>query len=168
MAVAMAVLEPDLEVLGPAGPRSIPFDELYRLPGDRPHADTTLDRDDLVTSLVVPDNPTARRSAYRKVRDRASFAFALVSVAAILEVEDGAIAGVRIALGGVAHKPWRAYRAEEQLVGRPATRAEFTRALDVELDEAKPLSSNGFKIPLVRAVAAQALVGLADEQEAQR
>jgi xanthine dehydrogenase YagS FAD-binding subunit len=168
MAVAMAVLEPDLEVLGPAGPRSIPFDELFRLPGDRPQSDTTLERDDLVTSLVVPDNPSARFSAYRKVRDRASFAFALVSVAAVLDVEDGVIAGVRIALGGVAHKPWRAYRAEEQLVGKPAIRAEFTRALEVELDAAKPLSANGFKIPLVRAVAAQALVALADDQVAQR
>jgi xanthine dehydrogenase YagS FAD-binding subunit len=168
MAVAMAMLEPELEVLGPAGPRSIPFDELYRLPGDHPQFDTTLERDDLVISLVVPELAAARFSAYRKVRDRASFAFALVSVAALLTVQDGEIADVRIALGGVAHKPWRAHLAEQQLVGRPATRAEFNRALDLELGHAKPLSGNGFKIPLVRAVVTQSLVELAEEQEAQR
>lgn len=168
MAVAMAVLEPDLDVLGPTGPRSVPFDDLYRLPGEQPQLDTTLDRDDLVTSLTIPDNPAAQFSTYRKVRDRASFAFALVSVAAILDVESGVVADVRIALGGVAHKPWRARRAEEALRGKAVGRAEFARAVDSELSDAKPLSSNGFKIPLVRSVVTQALMSLVDEQEASR
>jgi xanthine dehydrogenase YagS FAD-binding subunit len=168
MAVAMAVLEPDLQVLGPAGPRTVAFDDLYRLPGDQPHLDTTLDRDDLVTSVVIPDSPAAKNSTYRKVRDRASFAFALISVAAVLDVQDGVIADVRIAIGGVAHKPWRARRAEEYLMGAPVARTVFNQAVDEELAEAHPLSANGFKVPLVRSVVTQALMGLVEDQESAR
>ncbi|PYE20881.1 xanthine dehydrogenase YagS FAD-binding subunit [Williamsia limnetica] len=168
MAVALAVLEPQLEVLGPAGQRFVPFDALYRLPGDHPELDTILERDDLVVSVTVPQLPAARSSTYRKVRDRASFAFALVSVAAVLEVQNGAVSAVRIALGGVAHKPWRARAAEERLIGRTANRSEFAAAIDLELQTAQALSDNGFKIPMVRSLVTQTLVELADDEEAKR
>lgn len=168
MAVAMAVLEPRLNLVGPAGTRSIAFDDLYRLPGDHPERDTTLDRDDLVLSLTVPALPAARTSTYRKVRDRASFAFALVSVAAVLEVEDGRVSAVRLALGGVAHKPWRAREAEQQIIGGPATRSAFAAAINAELQAAEPLSDNAFKIPMVEALVTQTLVELAERQESGR
>jgi xanthine dehydrogenase YagS FAD-binding subunit len=161
MAVAMAVLEPELDVLGPAGRRTVAFDDFYRLPGEHPEFDNTLGRDDLVTALTIPPLPAARSSTYRKVRDRASYAFALVSVAAILTVDDGHVSAVRIALGSVAHKPWRATRAEAALLGRPAVRSEFAAAMDRELTTAKPLSDNAFKIGLVKSVATQTLVELA-------
>lgn len=168
MAVAMAVLEPQLDLIGPAGTRTVAFDEFYRLPGEHPDLDNTLDRDDVVLSLRIPALPAARTSTYRKVRDRASFAFALVSVAAVLEVEDGLVSTVRVALGGVAHKPWRAKEAEERLVGGPATRSAFSAAIDAELQAAEPLSDNAFKIPMVKALVTQALVELAQTQESQR
>jgi xanthine dehydrogenase YagS FAD-binding subunit len=168
MAVAMAVLDPTLDILGPTGRRSIDFDALYRLPGEHPQSDTTLDADDLLVALTIPEYPAARISTYRKVRDRASFAFALVSVAAVLDVRDGLVADVRIALGGVAHKPWRARSAEERLIGRPPTRSEFTTAMDNELEAAEALSENGFKIPMVNSLVAQTLVGLAGRQEGDR
>ncbi|ORM24195.1 xanthine dehydrogenase family protein subunit M [Williamsia sp. 1135] len=168
MAVALAVLEPHLEILGPAGRRVVPFDALYRLPGDHPELDTTLERDDLVVSLAIPALQAARTSTYRKVRDRASFAFALVSVAAVLEVQDGVVSAVRIALGGVAHKPWRARAAEQQLIGRSPTRAEFAAAIELELEAAQALSDNEFKIPMVRSLVTQTLVQLAGGQVAQR
>ncbi|OZG30564.1 molybdopterin dehydrogenase [Williamsia sp. 1138] len=168
MAVALAVLEPKLEILGPAGRRFVPFDSLYRLPGDHPELDTTLERDDVVVSLAIPALQAARTSTYRKVRDRASFAFALVSVAAVLEVRDGMVSAARIALGGVAHKPWRARAAEQQLIGRAATRPEFAAAIDLELEAAQALSDNQFKIPLVRSLVTQTLVQLAEGQVAQR
>ncbi|MBA4020890.1 MAG: molybdopterin dehydrogenase [Gordonia sp.] len=168
MAVALAVLEPKLEILGPAGRRFVPFDSLYRLPGDHPELDTTLERDDVVVSLAIPALQAARTSTYRKVRDRASFAFALVSVAAVLEVRDGMVSAARIALGGVAHKPWRARAAEQQLIGRAATRPEFAAAVDLELEAAQALSDNQFKIPLVRSLVTQTLVQLAEGQVAQR
>jgi xanthine dehydrogenase YagS FAD-binding subunit len=168
MAVALAVLDPKLEILGPAGRRFVPFDSLYRLPGDHPELDTTLERDDVVVSLAIPALRAARTSTYRKVRDRASFAFALVSVAAVLEVRDGMVSAARIALGGVAHKPWRARAAEQQLIGRAATRPEFAAAVDLELEAAQALSDNQFKIPLVRSLVTQTLVQLAEGQVAQR
>ncbi|WP_207838725.1 FAD binding domain-containing protein [Williamsia soli] len=168
MAVAMAVLEPQLEILGPAGRRFVPYDALYRLPGDHPELDTTLERDDLVLSVAIPALQAARTSTYRKVRDRASFAFALVSVAAVLEVHDGVVSAARIALGGVAHKPWRARAAEQQLIGRSAVRPEFAAAIDLELEAAQALSDNQFKIPMVRSLVTQTLVQLAGGQVAQR
>lgn len=168
MAVALAVLEPRLEILGPAGGRSIDFGALYRKPGEHPETDTTLERDDLVISVTIPALRAARTSTYRKVRDRASFAFALVSVAAVLEVEDDAISTIRIALGGVAHKPWRAREAEARLIGRSPSRAEFAAAMNIELESAQPLSDNGFKIPMVRSLVTQTLVELADGQEGQQ
>ena len=105
---------------------------------------------DLVTAVDLPPLPQGMRSRYRKVRDRASYAFALVSVAAALDVRDGVVADVRIALGGVAHKPWRASRAEQELRGAPATEDSFRRAADAELAAAQPVDGNAFKVPLAR------------------
>jgi xanthine dehydrogenase YagS FAD-binding subunit len=148
MAVALAVLDAQVQVLGPAGARTIPFAELYRLPGEDPSRDTVLEHGELITAIDLPPLPAGARSAYRKVRDRASYAFALVSVAAV--VADGE---VRLALGGVAHKPWRATRAEEVLAGGPLSEDRVRHAMDVELTTAQPQpgvdGGNGFKIPLV-------------------
>jgi xanthine dehydrogenase YagS FAD-binding subunit len=109
-----------------------------------------LEAGELVIAVELPHLAIARRSLYRKVRERASFEFALVSVAAALEVSDGRVAGARIALGGVAHKPWRASRAEQALLGRPATDESFARAADAELEQAEPLPDNAYKVPLAR------------------
>ncbi len=146
MAVAMAALDAAVQVQGPHGQRTIPIGELHRLPGDAPEHDTTLAHGELITAVDLP--PVAGRSAYRKVRDRASYAFALVSVAAVLELAGGRIADVRIALGGVAHKPWRALRAESQLRGRPATEEAFRAASEAELKAATPTEENAFKVAL--------------------
>jgi xanthine dehydrogenase YagS FAD-binding subunit len=148
MAVALAALDAQVQVLGPAGARTIPFAELHRLVGDDPARDTVLEHGELITAIDLPPLPAGARSAYRKVRDRASYAFALVSVAAVVAGDD-----VRIALGGVAHKPWRASRAEELLRGGPLTEDAVRAALAVELADAQPQpgtdGGNGFKIPLV-------------------
>ena len=148
MAVAMAALEAVVRVQGPDGPRSIPIGELHRLPGDAPERDTMLAHGELITAVDLP--PVAGRSAYRKVRDRASYAFALVSVAAVLDVTDGQVADVRIALGGVAHKPWRAETAEAHLRGGPANEEAFRAAAEAELEPAAPTEDNAFKVPLAR------------------
>jgi xanthine dehydrogenase YagS FAD-binding subunit len=150
LAVALAALDATVVVLGPGGERRVPMADLHRLPGDRPERDTTLEHGDLVTAVEVPALPFARRSAYRKVRDRASYAFALVSVAAALDVQDGTVRDVRIALGGVAHKPWRASTAEDRLRGGPATEEVFRAAATAELEAARALPGNGFKVPLAR------------------
>jgi xanthine dehydrogenase YagS FAD-binding subunit len=153
MAVALAALEAQVQVAGPAGVRTVPFVELHRLVGDDPSRDTVLEHGELVTAVDVPPLPAGARSAYRKVRDRASYAFALVSVAAVLDVADGRVRDVRIALGGVAHKPWRATRAEEALRGGPATEDAYRAAAAAELAAAQPQpgldGGNGFKVPLV-------------------
>ena len=125
LAVALAALDAVVVVLGTDGERRVPMSEFHRLPGDTPQHDTTLAQGELVTAVELPALPDASRSAYRKVRDRASYAFALVSVAAVLDVSGGTVHDVRIALGGVAHKPWRASVAEEQLRGGPATEEAF-------------------------------------------
>jgi xanthine dehydrogenase YagS FAD-binding subunit len=148
MAVAMAALDAAVQVQGPYGPRTIPIGELHRLPGDAPEHDTTLAHGELITAVDLP--PVAGRSVYRKVRDRASYAFALVSVAAVLELEGEGIADLRIALGGVAHKPWRALRAESELRGGPATEEAFWAAAEAELEAATPTEENAFKVPLAR------------------
>ena len=150
MAVAIAALDAVVVVLGTDGERRVPMSDFHRLPGDQPQHDTTLAQGELITAVELPSLPATSRSAYRKVRDRASYAFALVSVAAVLDVEDGAVRDVRIALGGVAHKPWRATVAEEQLRGGPATEEAFRRAAEAELEQAVPLAGNAFKIPMAR------------------
>jgi xanthine dehydrogenase YagS FAD-binding subunit len=152
LSVALTALDARVRVLGQSGERAIPIDEFYRLPGDRPDRDTVLDHGELITAVDLPDLPIAARSVYRKVRDRASYAFALVSVAAAVEVADGVDGGVikdvRIAFGGIAHKPWRAWLAEDGLRGRPATEHAFRAAATAELAGAQPLAHNGFKVPL--------------------
>jgi xanthine dehydrogenase YagS FAD-binding subunit len=163
MAVALAVLDASVVVLGLDGERSIPMNDFHRLPGDEPQRDTVLAHGELITSIDIPDVPMAARSTYRKVRDRASYAFALVSVAAALDIADGTVADARIALGGVAHKPWRATRAEQELRGAPATDDSFRRAADAELAAARPLEGNAFKVPLARNTMVAVLRDLARE-----
>ncbi|SHM84336.1 FAD binding domain-containing protein [Actinacidiphila paucisporea] len=150
MAVAMAVLDAVVQVTGPDGERAVPLGDFHRLPGDEPQHDTVLRHGELVTAMDLPALPDGMTSLYRKVRDRASYAFALVSVAAALDVRDGVVADVRIALGGVAHKPWRAARAERELRGAPATDDSFRRAAEAELSAAQPVAGNAFKVPLAR------------------
>ncbi len=150
MAVALAALEATVVVLGPGGERRIPLLKFYRLPGDAPERDTVLNHGDLITAVELPPAPMAANSTYRKVRDRASYAFALVSVAAALDVADGHVRDVRLALGGVAHMPWRAVKAETALRGAPATEESFRYAADAELAQARPLRDNGFKVALAR------------------
>jgi len=160
MAVALAALDAEVLTVDLDGTRRLPLSELYRSPGDDPSTDTVLAPGELVTGVEVPSLPWARRSAYRKVRDRASYAFALVSVAAAVDVEDGVVRDVRIALGGVAHKPWRATVAEDRLRGAGATDRAFREAADAELEAAEPLTDNAFKVPLVRNTVAAVLRGL--------
>ncbi|MGW6118096.1 FAD binding domain-containing protein [Nocardia sp. NPDC055165] len=152
MAVAMAGLGAVVRVLGAVGEREIPLADFYRLPGDEPDRDTVLDHGDLITAVDLPALEWASTSTYRKVRDRASFAFALVSVAAAVDIADGLVRDVRIAFGGVAAKPWRAFAAEAQLRGRAATEENFAAAADAELAGARAQRQNGFKIPLARNV----------------
>jgi xanthine dehydrogenase YagS FAD-binding subunit len=160
MAVAMLALDAVVRVLGPDGERSIPIAELHRLPGDDPSRDTTLRHGELITAVDLPPLPAGTASRYRKSRDRASFAFALVSVAAALLLEDGVVRDVRLALGGVAHKPWRATLAEEGLRGQPATEEAFAAAARAELAAATPLPENGFKVPLAQNLLVRTLLDL--------
>ncbi len=162
MAVAMAALDALVRVQGPAGERAIPLTEFHRLPGEEPQRDTVLEHGELITAVDIPPLPFAARSRYRKVRDRASYAFALVSVAAALDVDGGRVRDVRIALGGVAHKPWRATQAENALRGAAADGETFRRAIDAELAEARPLRENAFKVPLARNVVVRTLLELAE------
>jgi xanthine dehydrogenase YagS FAD-binding subunit len=163
MAVALAAFDAVVHVEGPAGARAIPLVDFHRLPGDQPQRDTVLERGDLIVAVTLPPLPIAARSRYRKVRDRASYAFALVSVAAAIEIEDGVVRHVRIALGGVAHKPWRAARAEEVLRGAEPTEELFGRAADAELAHAEPLPENGFKVPLARSTIVRTLLDMAEQ-----
>ena len=150
MAVALVALDAVVEVESVRGTRRIPLAEFHRLPGDTPQVETSLAADELITAVELPPSPPAATSRYRKVRDRASYAFALVSVAAALEVTDGVVTGVRLALGGVAAKPWRAHEAERVLLGAPATEESFRRAAEAELAPAVGRSQNEFKIELAR------------------
>lgn len=150
MCVAMAALDAVVEVESVRGVRRIPLTEFHRLPGDTPHLENLKAADELITAIELPAVPIATNSRYRKVRDRASYAFALVSVAAALAVKDGTVTQVRLALGGVAPKPWRAYEAEQVLLGAPATEESFSQAADVELAAAVGQSQNTFKIELAR------------------
>ncbi|MFD6952845.1 molybdopterin dehydrogenase [Nocardiopsis sp. TSRI0078] len=148
MAVAMTALGARVHVLGPAGERTVDMPGLHRLPGAEPERDTVLEHGDLITAVDLPHLPSAMRSTYRKVRDRASYAFALVSVAAALDVVDGTVVDVRVAFGGLAHAPWRAHRAEEVLRGGPATEEAFREAGRAELAVARTGPDNAFKVPM--------------------
>ena len=150
MCVALAALDAIVHIVGVSGERKVALTDLHRLPEDHPEIETVLEPSELITAIELPPLPLARLSTYRKVRDRASYAFALVSVAAALELDRGAVKDVRIALGGVATKPWRARRAEEALRGQPATVDAFRAAADAELASARPLRDNGFKVELAR------------------
>jgi xanthine dehydrogenase YagS FAD-binding subunit len=163
MAVALVALDAVVHVLGTNGERTIPLVEFYRLPGDEPQRDTVLEHGELITAIDLPPLPFATHSRYRKVRDRASYAFALVSVAAALSVSDGVVQDVRIALGGVAPVPWRAWKAEAELRGKPATEEMFLRAADAELAQAQPLPGNAFKVPLARNTLVRTLLDLIEE-----
>jgi xanthine dehydrogenase YagS FAD-binding subunit len=164
MAVAMAALDATVVVLGNRGERIIPVVDLHRLPGDQPERDTVLEHGELITAVELPPPPSGSRSAYRKVRDRASYAFALVSVAAVVQVGGGVVRDARIALGGVAHKPWRATRMEEALRGAPATEDSFRAAADAELAAARPLPGNAFKVPMARNTLVAVLRDLVAEE----
>jgi xanthine dehydrogenase YagS FAD-binding subunit len=161
MAVAMAALDAVIEVEEPDGRRRFPIDALYRSPGDEPDRDTTLTPGALITAVEIPPLPFAGRSAYRKVRDRASYAFAVASVAAALDVDGGVVRGVRLAFGAVAPMPWRARRAESLLTGGPVSAEAFRGAVAAELDAATPQRDNGYKVPLLVNVATRVLLDLA-------
>jgi xanthine dehydrogenase YagS FAD-binding subunit len=164
MAVALAAIGAEVHVTGPDGNRTIPIPGLHRLPGDEPSRDTVLEPGELITALEVEplSAALAGRSTYRKVRDRASFSFAVMSAAVAVEVADGTVRDCRIALGAVAHGPWRAWRAEESLRGAPATEASFAAAADAELAQAQPLRDNAFKVPLARNVLVATLAELCE------
>ena len=161
MCVALAALDAVVHLHGRGGARTLPFTELHRLPGDHPEFDTVLEPGELITAIELPPLSFAANSTYRKVRDRASYAFALVSIAAALEIEGGVIKDVRIALGGVAHKPWRASKAEATLRGGPATEEAFLSAAAAEMADAAPLRDNGFKIALTKRTLVAVLGDLA-------
>jgi xanthine dehydrogenase YagS FAD-binding subunit len=150
MAVALTALDAVVEVQGAEGTRDLAIDDFYRLPGDEPQRDTTLEHGELITAVILPALPMARTSTYRKVRDRSSYAFALISVAAAVELSGGLISDVRIAFGGLAHKPWRASRAERALLGTSPSEALFTQAAEAELAAAVPLQDNDFKPLMAR------------------
>jgi xanthine dehydrogenase YagS FAD-binding subunit len=164
MAVALTALDALVQVQGPDGERSIPVADLHRLPGDAPDRDTVLEHGELITAVDLPELPMAAHSHYRKVRDRASYAFALVSVAAALDMEDGTVLDARVALGGVAPKPWRATRAEGVLRGAPAVEETFRRAAEAELAGARPLRDNAFKVPMARNTLVAVLRDLVQER----
>ncbi len=158
MSVALAALDAVVRVKGPRGERSIPILEFHRLPGDTPQLDTNLNLGELITAIDLPPLAWARRSHYLKVRDRNSYAFALVSVAAIVDVDAGGIIRqARVALGGVAHKPWRVPRAEQLLVGQKAGDTAYRAAADALLHGAKPHRHNAFKVELARRSIVRAL-----------
>jgi xanthine dehydrogenase YagS FAD-binding subunit len=157
MCVALAVLEAKVHVAGPRGEREIAFAEFHRLPGDTPQRDTNLEADELITAVELPPRGFASNYTYLKIRDRLSYAFALVSVGAGLELDGDAISEARFALGGVAHKPWRSTEAEAALRGQPANEAAFAKAADIVLREAEGFGGNSFKIELARRTIVRAL-----------
>lgn len=157
LCVALAALGATVRVAAPGGERRIPFADFHRLPGETPERDTHLEPGEIVLSIDLPARGFAEHHAYLKIRDRTSYAFALVSVAAALELEGGTIVEARIALGGVAHKPWRDPQAEELLRGRPASDEAFREAAGRILREARGLSHNAFKIELARRAVVRAL-----------
>jgi xanthine dehydrogenase YagS FAD-binding subunit len=157
MCVALAALEAAVHVAGPAGERAIAFADFHRLPGDTPQRDTNLEANEIITGIELPARGFAKNYSYLKIRDRLSYAFALVSVAAALALDGDAISEARLALGGVAHKPWRDQAAEAALRGQPATRATFQKAADMLLRDAEGYRHNAFKIELARRVIVRAL-----------
>ena len=156
MCVALSALGASVRVRGSRGERTIAFDDFHRLPGKSPELDTNLRADELILSIDLPKSPYANHSAYIKARDRASYAFALVSAAAAIEVEGGTIRSARLSLGGVAHKPWRSEAAERMLVGKPAEEASYRAAATVALAGAKTYEHNAFKVEMAKQVIVRA------------
>lgn len=157
MCVALAALEAVVHVEGRAGKRTLEFADFHRLPADSPERDNQLADDELITAIELPPAQFQQHSHYLKIRDRASYAFALVSVAAALELDGDVIRDVRLALGGVAHKPWRDKVVERSLIGQPVSRENFVAAADAMLRDAQPLEHNAFKIKLARRAIVRAL-----------
>jgi xanthine dehydrogenase YagS FAD-binding subunit len=162
VAVALVALDAVVHTRGPAGERAIGIDDFFLLPGDTPEREHPLEHGELITAIEVPAAPVARRSVYLKFRDRESYEFALASVAAAVRIEDGAVTEVRLALGGVGTKPWRARRAEASLLGQPATEASFAAAARRELAVATPRPLNAFKVELAQRAIVRALTTLTD------
>jgi xanthine dehydrogenase YagS FAD-binding subunit len=162
MCVALAAIDAKIHVTGPAGERTIAFADFHRLPGDTPHIDTNLDHDEIITAIELPPRGFAANYSYLKIRDRLSYAFALVSVAAAMEVEGGRLKEARVALGGVAHKPWRDPSAEAALRGQTANEATFMGAADLLLRDARGFAHNSFKIDLARRAIVRALTQAAN------
>lgn len=159
MCIALVALDAVVKVQGSGGQeRSIPFGDYHRLPGDMPEKDNTLNHGEIITTIEIPANSFANTSYYLKVRDRASYAFALVSVAAAIEMDGYQVKQARIGLGGVAHKPWRAFEAEKFLMGKEATEANFRKAGELEMKQAKPFEHNEFKVELGQRAIARALM----------
>ncbi len=165
MCVALAALGATVRVRGSKGERSIAFDDFHRLPGNTPQFDTTLRNDELILSIDLPKGPYAEHSTYIKVRDRASYAFALVSAAAALEMEGDTIRSARLALGGVAHKPWRAEKAEAALAGKRATHANYQAAAEAALAGAKTYEHNAFKVAMAKETIVRAFTVAAGNGE---
>ena len=162
MCVALAAIEAIVHVTGPAGERSIAFADFHRLPGDTPQIDSNLQRDEIITAIELPPLGFAANYSYLKIRDRLSYAFALVSVAAAFELEGDRIKHARLALGGVAHKPWRDQAAEDVLRGQTANQQAFMSAADLVLHDAKGFAHNSFKIDLARRAIVRALTQAAN------
>jgi xanthine dehydrogenase YagS FAD-binding subunit len=165
VAVALAAMDAVVHTRGPDGERAIPVDEFFLLPGDTPEREHPLEHGELITAIEVPATPVARRSVYLKFRDRESYEFALVSAAAAVRIQDGAIAEVRLALGGVGTKPWRARRAEASLLGQPAGEASFAEAARQELATATPRPLNAFKVELAQRAIIRALTVLTNGEQ---
>jgi xanthine dehydrogenase YagS FAD-binding subunit len=163
LVVALSALDAEVTVEEPGGTRTVSIHDLYRPVGDTPHLETTLADGALITAVTLRPLPDGARSRYRKVRERASYAFAIGSVAAVLSVHDGAVSDVRVALGAVASHPWRARHVERALVGQPFDGERLDRALDDELAATEPLRDNAYKLPLVRALAHAMLAELWQE-----
>jgi xanthine dehydrogenase YagS FAD-binding subunit len=157
MCVALAAMDAVVVVAGPKGERRIPFEEFHRLPGSQPEKDNTLQRHELIISVEIPDHSFTKNTHYLKVRDRASYAFALVSVAAALEMDGKVIKQARLAMGGVAHKPWRLAESEKMLVGKPVSESTFREAAEIAMQGAKAFKHNAFKRKLGPNVIVEAL-----------
>jgi xanthine dehydrogenase YagS FAD-binding subunit len=157
MAVAMVALDAVVQIRGPKGERSIPLVDFHLLPGETPERETVLEHGELIVAVDLPVSNFGKRSHYLKVRDRASYAFAMTSVAAALDIQNGIIRSARIALGGVGTKPWRAEEVEKVLLNKPANQATFQAAADAAIAKAKPQKYNGFKVELTKRTIVKAL-----------
>jgi xanthine dehydrogenase YagS FAD-binding subunit len=156
MCVALAALDATVSITGPKGDRKILFADFHRLPGDTPELDNNLQKGELITGIQIPAN-SFNKTHYLKIRDRASYAFALVSVAAALDISGGTISSARLAMGGVAHKPWRLTAVEKYLTGKPVNKETFAAAANMAMEGATGFGQNNFKIKMGKAAVTEAL-----------